>query len=1362
MTAPPFDTLPLERMADRVATRLARRHRTPGYAMLLGSGFSYPLIPTGGQMLRDIPWWLYRQRSPEFAARPFDRKPEVGDERYAGLLAYERELWRAAADEGRGPPLGADGLPDLAAPGAVEKSYTALMGSDSSVGLHDAETRRAYLRDVVRRAGDALNPAYLFLAGILQAQDAADDALRAKWADRRPFCRTVFTTNFDPLLQRALQFVGRLYSVSDRPEFLDRPVDDDSETVQLFYMHGSSHRYLLLNTEHEIERGRRENADRLVPYFEDHGVVVVGYSGWRDATMDALRRCRQYVGNLYWIDIHPPAEAPARLSPEVVDLLAGRRGMAYYVQATAEAAMRALHERLGLGSAPAEVLHPVRHLRTRLGALRLSREEPRPTDASTGGGAMADPTTLAGLWRLQLSRLEAVKEIVDEGPSVAAFAKLYVAKLLADAADADAAGRGADALRLWSRAAETDDAPDDLRGAALLAHGYARQRAGEPSALREALDRALALPGLDAARRAAALHDRGYLRFQAGESEAAAADFDAAIAANGALPTVRASALNSRGLLRTEARDFPHAEADFDAVLADAAATPALRAMALINRGLLRRRLLRYPDAEADLAAAMVAGGDDPQVRSACFVNRALLRQALGRVDEALTDADAALAVPDADADRRVEAHLVRAAILAGARRPGADDEFAAAAAVPGVTERMKIRIDVFRGVGDVEAGRFKPGRDALDAALARLDAGVERDGELASLAVNAAARACLALDEHVRAVALYRRALAAAVPPPSRFHARLGLAAALAGSGETAEAEALLDELQREAPGPGERSGVRLVRAGYAAQRGDAAGETAELEAARAEAPLPGSSALRLATLLRLAGRGNDAADLLAEVRDRSGEPPAVRAAAALERSALLASSNRAQEALADCARVVDADDAPAALRATAHGVRAGLRNDAEDFGGALADAEACLASPEASEPTRLQARYARAVALVALKRREEAAAACGDLAQDDRYGVGARVRFRREQSVQLAEIGRATEAAAALDAALALDGVDAALRADTLRLRAESRRASGAFAEAEADFDAALALTDDAEVRRQTLTGRAAGRAAAGRFEEAAVDFGALIEDPHVAAATRTGLRLRRAETLMAAGRHAAALADWDEALAAKDPTKYRAPISAGRARCLAALDRRTEALAQWEAALADDDAPPTAAAEFRADRAERLAAWGDAAGALADRRAAAADPRGAPDVRADAAREAAAALLLDRDVEGARAALDEALALEGVSPAVRATLFGSRGWTRFEAGDFAGCADDSRTALALAPSLCAVRFNLALALLASGSRAAALDEYRRGAQEATTAAELRDALTDLEALDAKRPRTSGLDEARQTLLARRAAFA
>src|SRR5262249_40361189 len=153
--------------------------------------------------------------------------------------------------------------------------------------------------------------------------------------------------------------VGKLYSISDRPEELDAPDDDDSDTIQLIYTHGSSHRYLLLNTREEIERGTSWNATSLVKYFERHGVIVIGNRGWRDTTMAAVEKCVQFDGNLYWVDIHDSTRADELLAPDVVKFLERHRGNAFYVQASADDLMAALHGALGLGPAPRCLVDPI-------------------------------------------------------------------------------------------------------------------------------------------------------------------------------------------------------------------------------------------------------------------------------------------------------------------------------------------------------------------------------------------------------------------------------------------------------------------------------------------------------------------------------------------------------------------------------------------------------------------------------------------------------------------------------------------------------------------------------------------------------------------------------------------------------------------------------------------------------------------------------------------------------------------------------------------------------------------------------------------------------------------------------------------
>jgi hypothetical protein len=77
--------------------------------------------------------------------------------------------------------------------------------------------------------------AHAHLAALLEAQQ-----LGLRW-DTCAFCRTIFTTNFDTLLQNALQMVNLLYTITDRPELGVHPSEfaEEETSIHLVYTHGS-------------------------------------------------------------------------------------------------------------------------------------------------------------------------------------------------------------------------------------------------------------------------------------------------------------------------------------------------------------------------------------------------------------------------------------------------------------------------------------------------------------------------------------------------------------------------------------------------------------------------------------------------------------------------------------------------------------------------------------------------------------------------------------------------------------------------------------------------------------------------------------------------------------------------------------------------------------------------------------------------------------------------------------------------------------------------------------------------------------------------------------------------------------------
>jgi tetratricopeptide (TPR) repeat protein len=330
----------------------------PSYTLVLGSGFSRPVVPSASEMIReDIPWWMfYRREKLNFDFCQLSTALQKGAIDRTKYEEFARELWTKVrtdvVDRHRNDitfELGDDGFPISDDPFNVACAYTAILSGASDNGMYDLGERRSFVQAVVRRAQRQVNVAHIALAGILDWQSI-----------ERPFCRTIFTTNFDPLLQRSLQLVNVLYHVSDRPWNIADPQSAESfDTVHLVYTHGSVYQYDVLNTPEEIARAKERNAERLRGYFEGHGVIVLGYSGWDDAVMRALSDCRRFEHSLYWCDRPAASKAPRALRDNVQQLL--EKPNAYYVSIPdgADDTMFRLHLELTQQPYPRFVVSPI-------------------------------------------------------------------------------------------------------------------------------------------------------------------------------------------------------------------------------------------------------------------------------------------------------------------------------------------------------------------------------------------------------------------------------------------------------------------------------------------------------------------------------------------------------------------------------------------------------------------------------------------------------------------------------------------------------------------------------------------------------------------------------------------------------------------------------------------------------------------------------------------------------------------------------------------------------------------------------------------------------------------------------------------
>jgi hypothetical protein len=337
------------------------------YVLILGAGFSYGIVPLVYELMHQtVGDYYYPDQDQSSLKRPARvlRKDSAN---------FWKEFNKAAAKGGL-PTVDLDvkGLPKD--PGAAYQYLFTYEGANVLFAQLEPEKRSTYLDRLLKRRADRvkpedfvrgflryvldpgaesgfgstgrieLNSAHIYLAALLEEQQ-----LGRGWTTRA-FCRTLFTTNFDTLLQNSLQMVNLLYRLSDRPEngFDRSEFFVEEGPVHLVYVHGSILRHNPASTIDELHGLENKNIEVLRSYLESRDVITIGYGGWNDGLMAALRRCDSSQHKVYWCDVR------SQPSSHVASFLRGRAGGTAYVQlgeGGANDLMRALYEAL----VPAEI-----------------------------------------------------------------------------------------------------------------------------------------------------------------------------------------------------------------------------------------------------------------------------------------------------------------------------------------------------------------------------------------------------------------------------------------------------------------------------------------------------------------------------------------------------------------------------------------------------------------------------------------------------------------------------------------------------------------------------------------------------------------------------------------------------------------------------------------------------------------------------------------------------------------------------------------------------------------------------------------------------------------------------------------------
>lgn len=150
--------------------------------------------------------------------------------------------------------------------------------------------RSRLFKDLCGRA--KISSANLMLAQILQS---------------RRFANTVFTTNFDDSLKKALELMGTKSFFCAENSMDNLVISNQIKDIQIIHVHGTFDFYDCANLEKEIsdvasQKGVIASSQLLTSFLANQAPIIVGYSGWEnDVIMQCLKERLKYPTPLQYV-----------------------------------------------------------------------------------------------------------------------------------------------------------------------------------------------------------------------------------------------------------------------------------------------------------------------------------------------------------------------------------------------------------------------------------------------------------------------------------------------------------------------------------------------------------------------------------------------------------------------------------------------------------------------------------------------------------------------------------------------------------------------------------------------------------------------------------------------------------------------------------------------------------------------------------------------------------------------------------------------------------------------------------------------------------------------------------------------------
>lgn len=157
------------------------------------------------------------------------------------------------------------------------QSYYAYMANLS------VEKRDDFFNNILKINDAKINSAHLYLASLMV----------------KGYFDSVLTTNFDPLVVKAVGALNKFPAVYDVPS-ITKFIPGSFKFPSVIYLHGQGSGFFQMHDEGQMKEISHVIGDILNDVAVHRPIIVVGYSG-NDPMFDALDQVKRYNNNLYWV-----------------------------------------------------------------------------------------------------------------------------------------------------------------------------------------------------------------------------------------------------------------------------------------------------------------------------------------------------------------------------------------------------------------------------------------------------------------------------------------------------------------------------------------------------------------------------------------------------------------------------------------------------------------------------------------------------------------------------------------------------------------------------------------------------------------------------------------------------------------------------------------------------------------------------------------------------------------------------------------------------------------------------------------------------------------------------------------------------